>query len=140
MNSLSDDAYRYVREVENEFVGQSAKNILLDAGTWIYLKEGIVMKDRVPTFGDRGYAAIGDFSGFIQRLKRKQYAKILVRNLNSPDFIYDHWIWPKSSGIRQAMLENYHEVRKIKPVQQAKHNERPYYFFDEISVLVPRQN
>ena len=140
VNPLADDAYRYVQEIEREVNGQSSNNILIDAGTWVYLKEGIIMKDRVITFGDRGYAGIGDFSGFIQRLKRKRYSKILVRNLHSPELFYDNWMWKKSSGIKQAMLENYDEIGKIKAVQGTKHNQHPYYFFEEISVLVPKQN
>ena len=119
MKPLSDDSYRYVREIENEFVGQSAGDILLDIGTWIYFKKDIVMKDRGLTFGDRGYAGIGDFSGFIGRLRKKQYAKIMVHNFHSRELIYDHWMYPRSTGIKQAMLENYDEIRKIKAFKEA---------------------
>jgi len=139
MRPFSDDAYRYVKEIEREFVGQSPENILLDVGTWIYLREGVVMKDRGIAFGDRGFAGIGDFSGFIYRIKQKRYSKILVRNLQSPEFIYDHWMWPKSSNIRRILLEEYYEVRKIKAVQGNNPKKGVYYFFDEISVLVPKQ-
>ena len=42
------------------------------------------------------------------------YTKLL-RDLHSPDFNYDHWLWQKSSGIQQALLDNYNEIGQIKP-------------------------
>ena len=137
MKSLSDDAYRYKEEIDKEFEGQSVNNILLDSGTWVYLKDDAIVKDRVTSIGDRGYGAIGDFSGIIKRLRQKRYSKILVRNLHSPDLWYDHWMWPKSSGIRQAFLENYDETRSIKAVQGKVPEANTPYLFGEISVLVP---
>lgn len=137
---LSDDAYRYVKEIEREFEGQDADQILLDAGTWIYQREGIIMKDRALPIANRGYNETGDFSGIIKRLKKKHYSKILVRNLHSPGFLYDHWLWPRSNGIKQILREDYNEIGKIKAVRGTKHHEHPHYFFDEISILIPRQN
>ena len=78
INPLSDDAYRYVKEIENEFRGLPVDKTLLDIGSWIYFKEGIVMKDRAVPVGDRGYSDIADFSGIIRRIKEKQYLKILI--------------------------------------------------------------
>jgi hypothetical protein len=135
---LSDDAYRYIKEIENEFEGHATSDILLDAGTWIYLKEGVLMKDRSIPFGNRGYNGTGDFSGMIRRLKEKRYAKILVRDLESPIFQYDHWLWPQSSGIKKTLLENYYVDRKIRKVEEKKHQQVPYFFFDEISILLPK--
>ncbi len=37
--------------------------VLLDAGTWAYFKDGVVMKDRAPSIGERGHSQTGDFSG-----------------------------------------------------------------------------
>ena len=137
VRTFGDDAYRYVREIETEFAGQVPENILLDMGTWIYARSGVVMKDRASPIGERGYSQTGDFSGILQRLKEKRYAKIMVRNLHSPDFWYDHEIWDKSSGIRQALMDNYREIGKIEPVggRNIKHVS---YGFAEISILVPR--
>lgn len=133
------DAERYVREIENEFGGLPTETVLLDFGTWVYLPDGIVMKDRAPTIGERGYSQTGDFSGVLQRLEQKHYRKILVRNFHSEDFWYDHELWSKPSGIRRALTENYVEIRKIEAVKGIKPNEMPYGF-NEISIFVPKEN
>jgi len=137
MRPFSHDAYRYVSEIENEFAGQKASDILLDMGSWVYLKDGVVMKDRAPSIGERGYSQTGNFTGLIQRFRQKRYAKILVRNLHSQDFWYDHWLWGKSSGIKQALLENYHETGRIQAVSGYPPDKALPYGFCEISILSP---
>jgi hypothetical protein len=132
------DAYRYVEDIQKEFAGQSAANILLDAGTWNYLNEMVVMKDRAPSIGERGFTATGNFSGMIQRLEEKRYAKIMVRNAHSPDFWYDHQMWRKSSGIRKSLMENYLEIRRIPRVSPLEHQREARYLFNEISVFIPK--
>ena len=138
MRPFSSDAYRYLREIEREFEGQSADNLLLDAGTWIYLKQGVVMKDRAPSIGERGYSETGNFSGMIQRLKQKRYSKILIRNLHAPDFWYDHRMWRKPSEIKRTLLENYREIGRIMAVQDGY--KQGHYLFSDISILVPNTN
>ena len=135
---IGQDAHRYVSDVEREFEGQVTEDVLIDLGTWVYMRDGVVMKERAPSIGERGYSQIGDFSGIIQRLTEKRYAKILVRNLHSPDFWYDYQKWRKSSGIRQAMMDNYRETGTIKPVAVHGFYQLPYGF-SEISILVPRK-
>jgi hypothetical protein len=135
---LPDDTYRYIQEIEKEFEGQSAERVLLDSGSWIYLRQSVVMKDRGIPLGNRGYNGTGDFSGMVQRLKEKRYGKILMRNLNSPIFLYDHGLWPKSSGIKQTLLENYQMNGRIMPVKGKVHEQVPFLFFDEITILVPK--
>ena len=107
------------------------------SGSWVYLCDGVIMKDRAPSIGERGLSQTGDFSGMIGRLDARFYKKILVRNFHSGDFWYDHEIWPKSSGIRQAMNENYRETEQIQAVSGLAPADLPYGF-SEISVLVPR--
>lgn len=131
------DAARYVGEIENEFSRQSPERTLLDFGTWVYLPDGIVMKDRAPTIGERGWSQTGDFSGILNRLEQKYYAKIMMRNLHSPDFWYDYESWRRSSEIKKTLLKNYREIGTIKPVAGVNANEMPYGF-KEISILVPR--
>jgi uncharacterized membrane protein YhaH (DUF805 family) len=138
VRAYGDDAYRYVREIEREFQGQPSDRILLDIGTWVYVRDGVVMKDRAPGIGERGSTQTGDFSGIIQRLNEKRYAKIMVRNFHSFDFWYDRPAWPKSSGIRQAMMDNYRETGTIKQVDVQNLDDLPYGF-SEISILVPRE-
>jgi hypothetical protein len=137
VNPIPDDAYRYVRQIEDEMKSGPAEKILVDAGTWIYLSKGIVMKDRSTTIGDRGLGEVGDFSGMIRRLEDKRYDKILVRNLHRPDFHYDHSLWRRPSGIRDALLQNYRETGRIPPVSGKPHQHQTF-LFGEISILEPR--
>ena len=139
---VSADAYRYVNDIEREFAGQPSRDVLLDAGSWVYLKDGVVMKDRAPCIGERGYSETGDFSGILSRLRQKRYAKILVRDLHEPDFWYDHYLWPKSSGIREALLQNYHETGKIEAVSSTvpvKNRAEDPYLFSRITILEPNK-
>ena len=129
-----DDAYRYVNQIQAEFEGESIDKVLLDAGSWKYLEAGVVMQDRAASIGDRGYGMTGDFSGILERIRERRYDKIMMRLVNQPNFNYDHEIWPASSGIRQALRENYEQVRLIEAVDG---DDR--LFFSEINVLVPRQ-
>jgi hypothetical protein len=95
------------------------------------------MKDRAPSIGERGVSETGDFSGILGRLRQRHYTKILVRNFHSGDFWYDHELWKTSSGIRQALEQNYRETRRIEPISGMPDNARPYPF-NEISVLEPK--
>jgi hypothetical protein len=131
------DAHRYIQAIEKEFVGEPQERVLLDIGTWVYLDKGIVMKDRAPSIGERGISETGDFSGINGRLSQRYYTKVLVRNFHSGDFWYDHELWRRSSGIRQALNDNYREIRRIEPVAGIAESNRPYPFHP-VSVLVPR--
>jgi hypothetical protein len=135
------DAYRYVHDIEREFQGVPAKQVLLDAGSWVYMKERVIMSDRAPSIGERGGTNTGDFSGILSRIAAKRYSKILVRGLHAPDFVYDYFLWSKSSGIRQALLDNYREVRTIRGVEPygyARNWAEDPYYVGEISVLEPK--
>jgi hypothetical protein len=135
----SADTYRYVREIEKEFNGGSLEKVLLDVGTWVYLNRGVVMKDRAPSIGERGYSETGDFSGILRRIEDRHYAKILVRNLHSFDFWYDYHLWRRPSGIREALLENYKETGRIMAARSNGSAQDPY-LFSEISILTPKSN
>ncbi len=138
VQTLPDATLRYVRDIEREFEHDPTAHVLLDAGSWLYARQGVVMKDRGLAFGNRGLNGTGDFSGMLTRLQDRAYDKILVRNLNSPAFLYDHGLWPHSSGIREALLRNYELRGTIAAVPRQLHRDVPFYFFDEISVLVPK--
>jgi hypothetical protein len=132
------ESLEYVSRIERHFAGQRPEKVLLDVGSWVYLKAGVVMRDRAACIGDRGYSRTADFSGILERLERGEYAKVLVRRLHSPDFWYDHFLWPQPSGIRAKLLETYQEVERIPAGWQVRPLESPPYLFDEISVLVPK--
>lgn len=129
--------YDYVQAIEKQFTSQPSAEVLLDFGSWIYLRDGVVMKDRAPTIGERGYSETGDFSAMIERIRQKYYAKILVREYHAADFWYDYGNWRQSSGIRQALEENYHEVGTIPAVAESSPTWQQTYGFTEISILVP---
>ena len=103
LRPIPDDAYRYVHEIERAFEGHSTERVLLDAGTWVYRRDKVIMRDRCPSIGERGFTGTGDFSALLSRVAARHYSKILVRGFHAPDFIYDYYLWPKSSGIRQAL-------------------------------------
>ena len=111
-----------------------AERVLLDAGTWVYLTDKVIMKDRAGTVGELGSSGQGDFSGLLSRIRGRYYARIVVRSLHRPDFGYDYYLWRKSSGIRAALLEHYREVRRI-PAVEGQEDGTP--FLREISVLEP---
>ncbi len=138
LSPIPADAYRYLDEIEAQFAGESSKNVLMDAGSWVYARENVIMPDRAPSIGERGYTETGDFSGILQRLNEKRYSKILVRNFDSPDFWYDHYLWRQSSGIRRALLDNYRVVGKIRAVQTGGYEPDLGYLFQEITILEPK--
>jgi hypothetical protein len=108
-------------------------------GAWVYLNDRIIMQDRAATFGDRGFNGTGDFSATLERLGEKRYAKILVRNLHAENFWYDHETWARPSGVKQALLANYTEVRRI-PGLEPGESPAVTYGLNDISVLVPKPN
>jgi len=139
---LSNDAYRYVRDIEAQFRGLPSRAVLLDAGgSWIYERDGVVMGDRAPCIGERGHSGTGDFSGILARIAAHRYSKILVRDLHEADFWYEHSTWPKPSGIRQALLDHYRETGRIpaaEPPLATRDRAEDPYLFDEITVLEPK--
>ncbi len=151
INPLPPDAYRYVREIEREFEGMPADKVLLDlGGGWVRARKGVVSRDSAACIGCRAEAppGVGDFSGFLGRLEHHDYQKLLVRNLDAPQFWYDGHRSPHPTGIRKAIRDNYREVGRIKAVQGEKRFMAVSYEylawpgmrygFEEITVLVPR--
>ncbi len=141
LQPLTADTVRYAHDIEKEFQGVPASKVLLDTGTWVYLKDRVVMRDRAPIIGEVGWSQTGDYSGTLARIAAKTYSKILVRGYNSYDFVYDYFLWPKSSGIRKALQENYREAGKIPAAQGnafLKDWAQDAYYFGEITILEPR--
>jgi hypothetical protein len=141
LRPIPDDAYRYVHEIERAFEGHSTERVLLDAGTWVYRRDKVIMRDRCPSIGERGFTGTGDFSALLSRIAARHYSRILVRGFHAPDFVYDYYLWPKSSGIRQALTANYRETGRIRAAEAPAHlknwAEDPYYF-GEITILEPK--
>jgi len=128
------DLDRYVAAIEGETRGQDLSRVLIDHGSWLYMPAGVVMKDRMAAIGEAGITETGDYSGFLQRIRSHYYARILVHDYDGKDFQYDHFLWRKSSGIRQALKTNYTVVRTIPEIESLN---SPW--FRTISVLEPKR-
>ena len=117
--TTSPDVYRYIADIEREFEGFPPDKVLLDIGNWIYLRHSVLMKDRAVSLADQPPAGIyRNIDLMADRIRNRTYEKILVRNLHSPNFFYDYSTWLRPSGVKQALEENYEEVRTI-PAPQA---------------------
>jgi len=132
---LPDDAARYMHQIEAAFAGQPTDRVLLDYGSWIYARHDLVMKDHAAPIGEAGYTETADFSGILGRIATRYYRRILVRDYDSPEFTYDYYLWPRSSGIRAALEANYRVAGRIEAVQGRGPNPP---WFKTITILEPR--
>lgn len=135
----SPDANRYIADIEREFEGLAPEKILLDVGNWIYLRDGVLQKDRAVSLADQPLRGMYEnFDVMVSHIRARRYEKILVRDFHSPFFLYDWGDWPKSSGVRQALLENYIEIRTIPPAQGNPLLQTQIMHSGAVSVFVPR--
>jgi hypothetical protein len=143
LRPIPSDAYRYVHDIEKQFDRAPAQKILLDLGSWTYWKDRAIVGDRATSVGDRGYSGAGDFSGLLSRIATKHYSLILVHGYHNFDFVYDYFLFPKPTGIRKALQDNYRETGSIRAVENNPYvkdwAEDPFYF-GEITILEPRTN
>jgi len=134
------DMGRYITDIEQEFVGIPADRVLMDTGTWIYLRDNVLMKDRsasvsmltavnLPEIDRAGLAET------IQRIETRSYTKILARQLDSGETWYD--FHDRGSGVKAAILANYQVTRRI-PAVQGVDQWWPMHLIAEVLVLVPR--
>jgi hypothetical protein len=141
-NPVPPDFYRYVADIEEEFRGTVPEKVLLDNGTWVYLKEKVLMKDRSAPVSlhvgknqpEINRAALAET---IKRIERRSYDKILVRQILTDQSAYDYQ--DRGSGVKTAILANYVEARRI-PGVQGIHEWWPMSMIAEISVMVPNRD
>ncbi len=107
---VSPDLSRYAEQIEREFEGLPTERVLLDLGDWIYLRHGVLMKDRQPILTTHQKP----YYGLLERIRHQEYAKILVHELSNGVYAYD---LGANRGIRDAILAHYHEVRRIPQVR-----------------------
>ncbi len=136
-NGVPADTDRYIAAIEREFDGMDPRDVLLDRGNWVYYPDTILQRDRassVQLWVGKNQAAItfDKLAGTIQRFEQRRYRRILVRNLDAGS-AYDYQ--SRGSGIRDALLANYHEVRRIPGVQVELW--WPSLLLADISVLEP---
>jgi hypothetical protein len=137
--SVPGDLDRYIAEVEREFSDLPAEQVLMDVGSWIYLREGVLMKDRSAPVSlhvganqpDVNRAALAETIG---RIESRQYRRILARELDTPRTAYD--FQDRGSGVKDAMLEHYRIVRRIPGVDVNRW--WPRHMIAEIVVLEPK--
>ncbi|MCI0591219.1 MAG: hypothetical protein L0Y67_06415 [Gammaproteobacteria bacterium] len=120
LHPVPPDFFRYVANIEKEFQGLAPEKVLMDYGTWVYLRENILIKDRgvaVAVHVGKNQVQINHamLAATIKRIKEKTYDKILARELDTGNSAYD--FQDRGSGVKAAILENYHEVRRIPGVQ-----------------------
>lgn len=135
---LSPDLNRYLADIESEFKEIPPDKVLLDIGNWVYLPQSVLQKDRAVPLGDQPPSGhYENMDVFVSHIQQHTYKKILVHDLHSPFFIYDWQNWPRSSGVRQALAENYQEVRTIAPPEGRDLLPASVYA-GPVSVLIPR--
>ena len=136
-NGVPADTGRYIAAIEREFDGMDPRDVLLDRGNWVYVADTVLMMDRassVQLWVGKNQPTITRelLVGTIERFQERRYRRILVRNLDggSP---YDYE--SRGSGVRDALLANYREVRRIKGVEVERW--WPSLLLADISVLEP---
>ncbi|MBV8818109.1 MAG: hypothetical protein JO022_07110, partial [Acidobacteriaceae bacterium] len=119
------DMNRYIGDVESEFAGVAPSDVLLDAGNWIALRQNFIAKDQATALADQPPSGIySNIDILASRIRAKTYKKILVHDFDSPFFLYDWRDWPRSSGIRTALLQNY-VLKRVIPAAAGETNLPP---------------
>ena len=140
-NPVPADLFRYVDEIEQEFVGLAPEKVLMDTGNWIYLREKVLMKDRSESVGIwvGKNQPIGEkyLADTIKRIQDKSYDKILARQLDTNQSWYD--FQDRGSGVKAAILANYQTVGRVAAVQGVE-TWWPKHLLAEVLVLVPKRD
>ena len=137
-NGVPADTGRYIAAIEKEFADLNPREVLLDQGAWRYFADTVLMKDRassVALWVGRNQPTITRemLTETIRRVKERRYRRILVRDLDHGS-TYDYQ--DRGSGVKDALLANYREVRRIPGV--AVEQWWPKTLLSDISVLEPR--
>jgi hypothetical protein len=138
-DQVPPDLRRYVASIEAEFDGVPRSEVLLDNGNWMYLREGIVMRDRGSPVAlhlgvnqkEPGYIHL---TATVNRIRNGEYQRVLVRNFRTGRSLYG--FGRSDSPVISALNERYHVVRTIPPVKASVW--WPDLLLGEIDVLEPR--
>ena len=135
------DSYRQIAAIQQEMEGVDPSKVLLDAGNWTYLPHSFLAKDRLVSLGDQPLAGIySNFDPLLDRIRRRAYDKILLHDFHQDRFAYDWPYWERSSGVRQALLDNYVETRLIAAMDPEAALPPQIMFRGAVSVLVPKSS
>jgi hypothetical protein len=140
VNRLPADTTRYIAEIEREFQGHSSDRVLADLGTWIYARDGVVMKDRSGPVSlhvgeNQPEMNLDALGSTIRRIEGRTYDKILARELDTDQSAYD--FHDRGSGVKAAILTNYDIVRRIAAVRDVQ-EWWPRHMVAEVLVLEPK--
>jgi hypothetical protein len=139
-NPVPPDLARYTAAIEAEFGDRPADQVLLDRGSWPYLRAGVVMKDRADAVALHAGSNQREINRAmlaetIVRIRARTYARILARDIEGDDTPYD--FQRRGTGVREAILEEYQIVRRI-PAVRGVSEWWPRLLLEEIAVLEPR--
>jgi hypothetical protein len=104
--------------IEREFAGLAPESVLLDNGSWVYLRDGVVMKDRSSPLalhaGENQPINHAAIAPTLARIESGAYAKILVHDLEPQPGLqtwYDYR--DRGTGVKQAISARYDLARVI---------------------------
>jgi hypothetical protein len=138
-NKVPAAALAQVAAIEEEFRGMDPHRVLLDRGSWVYVKDTVIMRDRASSVqlhlgANSPQMNLAAIQATLGRIRAEAYDKILVREFpqGSP---YDWHV--RGSGIPDALAEHYVVVRTIPGVPELD-EWWPKRLLMPITVLVPR--
>jgi hypothetical protein len=132
-------SYRHVAAIEREMTDLDPARVLLDVGNWVYLPHNYLARDRAISLADQPLIGMYDnFEPLLRRIRMKGYEKILVHDFDNEWFLYDWPTWRRSSGVRQALRDNYVVARVIPPMGPETEFWPAIQFRGPVSVLVPK--
>lgn len=120
----------FIQAIEKEFEGVDRQKVLIDTGSWVYLPENIVMKDRESPLGTLGGTGAYDLTATADRIRAQHYDKILLHKR-----MYFFWI----AKLRDPINEAYEEVRTIPGVDVPQTGWFYTPLLSDVGVYVPRK-
>ncbi len=143
LDPVPEGVARQIAAVENEFVGMDPARVLMDDGSWIYLRENIVMRDRstpVAVRAGKNQSEINHrlLGATLERIRSRQYDKIIARHLDGDDWQTWYDFQDRGTGVKQAILDNYRVVRRIPAVTGISNRFWMAGLTAEIWVFVPK--
>jgi hypothetical protein len=126
IDPVPEGVARQIAAVEDEFRDMDPTRVLMDDGSWIYLRENIVMRDRstpVALRAGKNQPEIdhAHLSATLERIRNRQYDKIIARHLGGDSWSTWYDFQDRGTGVKDAILENYQVTRRI-PAVQGIHN------------------
>lgn len=120
---------RYLEAIEREFVGLPRDKVLVDTGSWVYLSQDVVMRDRESPLGTLWGTGASDYQATLDRFRGQHYARILARK---DMFFY------RDDRLRTALLDGYHEVRTIPGTGVPRAGWLYRFLLSDVAVLEPK--